>query len=499
MRFAQGARNIMDSKEEEFANNHSEADLGVPYDLMESKISRLDDALSEKLERAFHKQTSQLLLHDVAKIASEHDPIDLAYAVTRLPANTRIVVYENLPDLDAKINFMINTTRNTRTVIFRQLVDKEIKELIENMPTDEAVVLLEDMSDRRWKRVLDVLPLEKTLRIKELQKHERNSAGRLMTDEFFAFSMNTTIGEVARYIRDNPGIDLARSIFILSDDGALAGYVPVRNLIVNPPYLPIRQVMRPVLHTVGPEATRDEVIDLVERYAIPTLPVVDEDDHLLGAIVYEDVVEAMEDVADETIASIAGTAEDISEHEPIFRRYLWRAPWLIVTLFAGLVTSTAMSQFGGKIWFAVVPFFVPMIAGMSGNVGLQCSTILVRAMATGEISLGTRREAMFKELGIGLLIGVTFGVASGLLIYTLNSMGIQHAGADPLALGVLVCSGLFGACMTATVLGTFSPFFFARIGIDPAVASGPIVTAFNDVMSTLMFILVARSLYFLIF
>ncbi|NGX43374.1 MAG: Magnesium transporter MgtE [Chlamydiae bacterium] len=475
-------------------NNHDNEEIEIesPQPLLESKVSRLDDVLNEKLERAFHKQTSQLLFHDIAKIASEHDPIDLAYAATRLPSNARIVLYENLPDMNAKVSFMINTTSNTRSVIFRLLGDQEIKEFVEEMPSDEAVKILDDMSDRRLKRVLDILEPEKCKRIRQLRKHERNSAGRLMTDEFFSFHMNTTIGEVASHIRDNPGIDLARSIFVLSDNDELAGYVPVRNIIVNPPFLPLRHVMRPVLHTVSPEATRDEVVDIVERYQIPTLPVVDENGKVVGVIVYEDVVEAMEDIADDTIASIAGTAENVSEHEPILRRYFWRAPWLVVTLCAGVVTSTTLSQFSGRIWFAFVPYFVPLISGMSGNVGLQCSAILVRRMATGELSPGAQWDAIWKEIGIGFLIGSTFGLACGIVVYLLNLYGIQHAGSDPLALGVLVSCGLFGACMTATVLGTFSPFFFARIGVDPAVASGPIVTAFNDVSSTIMFIFVAR-------
>lgn len=106
---------------------------------------------------------------------------------------------------------------------------------------------------------------------------------------------------------------------------------------------------------------------------------------------------------------------------------------------------------------------------------------------------------MIKEIAIGLLIGVTFGIACGIMVYILNVMEIQHAGSDPIALGILVSCGLFGACMTATLLGTFSPFFFVRIGVDPAVASGPIVTAFNDVSSTVMFIIVARLTYSLLY
>lgn len=463
--------------------------------LMDSKTSHLDDVLNEKLKNAFHKPTAQVLLHDVAKIASEHDPIDLAYAVTRLPPTARIIVYDNLPDLNAKIIFMTNTGSNTRSAIYRQINDDEIKRLVERMPPDEAVWILDDMSDRRLKRILEQLDPKKAARIRELQKHDRHSAGRLMTNEFFAFHMNTTIGEVAAHIRDNPGIELTRRIFVLNDENELAGYVPGRNLIVNPHYLPLRQVMRPILHKVTAEDSRDEVVDLVERYKIPALPVVDEQDHLIGVITYEDVVEAMEDIADETIASIAGTAEDVSEQSPVFQRFIWRAPWLLVTLFAGLVTATIMTHFKDANWFLYVPFFVPLIAGMSGNVGIQCSTILVRGMSTGGLSSGSRGLAVKNELVIGLMIGSAFGVFCGLAVYILNHFGIHQAGFDPIAMGVTVSLGLLGACLLATLLGSLSPFFFARFGIDPAVASGPIVTACNDVLSTLMFFLVARIVY----
>lgn len=475
-------------------DDHDETFL-VPGSILDSKTSHLDDVLNEKLEDAFHQHTSDVILHDVAKITSQHDPIDMAHAVTRLPPYARVVVYENLPDFNAKIIFMINTSSSTRSAIFRQIDDNQIKSLIEKMPPDESVWILDDMTDRRIKRIMELLDPKKAQRIKELQKHNRQSAGRLMTDEFFAFHMNTTIGEVSTQIRDNPGIELTRRVFVLNDEGQLAGFVPGRNLIVNPPYLPLRQVMRPILHKVTADVSRDEVVDVVERYKIPALPVVDENDKLVGVITYESVVEAMEDIADETIANIAGTAEDYGEHEPILKRFLARAPWLIVTLCAGLISSAVMSHFYDRAWFLFLPFFVPLITGMSGNVGIQCSTILVRGMSTGDISAGSRGEAIGRELSIGLLIGVVFGLICGVVVYQLNHLGFHQLDADPFSLGLTVTCGVFGACLTATALGSFSPFFFARFGIDPAVASGPIVTAFNDVLSTLMFFLVARFVY----
>lgn len=475
---------------EVITNNQENHPAIVTGSILDSKTSHLDDVLNEKLEDAF-QHPSDIVLHDVAKIASQHEPIDLAHAVARLPPYARVVVYENLPDFHAKIIFMINTSSSSRSAIFRQIDDHEIKCLIEKMPPDEAVWILDDMSDRRMKRVFDLLDPKKAQRIKELQKHDRQSAGRLMTDEFFAFHMNTTIGEVAAYIRDHPGIELTRRIFVLNDEGQLSGYVPGRNLIINPSYLHLRQVMRPILQKITADVSRDEVVDVVERYKIPALPVVDENDYLVGVITYESVVEAMEDIADETIASIAGTAEDYGEYEPILKRFIGRAPWLIVTLCAGLISTAVMSHFYERAWFLFLPFFVPLITGMSGNVGIQCSTILVRGMSTGDISSGTKKEAISREIAIGLLIGLVFGIICGCIIYLFNYFGIHHFNIAPLSLGVTISCGVFGACLTATVLGTFSPFFFERFGVDPAVASGPIVTAFNDVLSTLIFFFVA--------
>ncbi len=467
--------------------------------LLDSPTSQINDLLDQKLEAAFHMPTSQVILHDLAKIAIEHDPIDLAYAVTRLPLSVRHVVYDNLPDLEAKVIFIINVSTNSRIAIFRKTSDNEIVKLVDKMAPDDAVYVLEDLTDRRCRRVLDLVEPEKAKRIRELLGHGLHSAGRLMTNEFFAFPMSSTIRQVASQIRDNPGIELTQSIFVLNDEGEFVGIVPARNLIVNAKDLPIRQVMQPILHKIGPDAPRDEVVDLMERYRLPILPVVDQNNKLLGIITNEDIVEVMEDIADETIASIGGTAEDVKEDDPIWTRFLLRAPWLLVTLCAGLVTATGLAHFNGSPWFTVVPFFVPLITGMSGNVGIQCSTLFVRGIATGEVSSGRKREMVAREIAIGSLIGLLFGLLCGVVVFLLNRLGAHQVGHDPVVVGAIVSCGVFGACMTATLLGSLSPLFFARVGVDPAVASGPIVTACNDVLSTFMYFLVAKLIYMLVY
>ena len=323
-----------------------------------------------------------------------------------------------------------------------------------------------------------------------------------MTSEFFAFTMDMTIGEAAAYIRDNPRIDFTKGIFILNHAGELQGYVPARNMMINPAQTPLRQVMRPILHKVTADATREEVVDLVERYKISSLPVIDIDNYLIGVIAHEDVVEAMEDMTDETIARMAGTNQKFTSHDPILRRFFARAPWLAVTLVAGLVNGGVMSSFqkheGGVLTFAL--FFVPLITGMSGNIGLQCSTVLVRIMAMGGLSAGSRKETIVKEFFSGLFTGAIFGVGCGVIVYLLDWVTNSAFGSSsPAAVAIIVGIGLLGGCFAGALLGVLSPIFFARIGVDPAISAGPVVTAVNDFLSMTIYFLIAWGVSSLLF
>jgi magnesium transporter len=465
-----------------------------PVRKTESKTGCLDDLLKEKLEKAFHKQTSKVRLHDIAKIACEYTPIDLAYAASHLPPIVRPILYENLPNREAKIKFVINTDSATRLAIFRHLTDSDLKKLFDRMPIDDAAWVIEDMPERRFRRLMEQIDSKKAIRITDLKKHHRNSAGRLMNSEFFSFTMEMTIGEASTYIRDNPRIDFTSGIFILNMAGELQGAVPARHMMINPPSTPLRQVMRPILHKVTVDSTREEVIDLVERYKICSLAVVDIKNHLIGVIAHEDVIEAMEDIADETIAHMAGAREKFSTYDSVLKRFLTRSPWLAVTMFAGFINVGVMSSFqkheGGLLTFVL--FFVPLITGMSGNIGLQCSTILIRGMALGAISKHTKKDTILKELSSGLFTGAIFGVGCGLIVYLLDLLGGgAFASPSPAIIGSIVGFGLLGGCFAGTLLGIFSPLFFSRIGIDPAVSAGPIVTAFNDFLSMTIYFLIA--------
>lgn len=460
----------------------------------------IDDLLQENLESAINKETSKVRLQSIAKIACDHCPIDLAIAATCLPSTVRPILYDNLPHLDAKCSFLMNTDKSTRIHVFRFLKDLEFKILLEKMPPDDAMEVMEDLSDRRHKRMLAIMEEKKANKIRELRRHNLKSAGRLMTLDFFSFNLDTTIQEASTSIRNNPHIDCTKGIFVVSKTKELLGFVPSRNMIINNPKLSLRDVMRPLLHKVTAEATREEVIEIFERYKISFLPVVDGDNDIIGVIAQEDVVEAMEDLADETMAKIGGTGENISISDPLLTRFMARSPWLFVTLLAGMINVAIMSSFEsqeGKV-LTFVLFFVPLITGMSGNIGIQCSTVLVRNMALTGCSSG-KRTIYYKEIMIGLFLGSIFGFFCGSVLYILGLLGLCFMGVSAVYVGLIVGLGLVGACFAGTFLGVLSPLFFQRIGVDPAIAAGPMVTAFNDFLSMTIYFLIAWGLGVLLF
>jgi len=470
-------------------------------ELLEIKTIKSDDFLKEKLEKAFHSKTSQVMLHDIAKIAIAHSPIDLAYGAIYLPLHVRPILYDNLPNRDSKIKFIINATSDTRLFLFRYMSENELKKLFDKMPADEAVCILDDMSQRKFKRVMELINSKKAQKIQDQKKHDRRSAGRIMITEFFAFDMDRTIKDTIDYIHDHPRIDFAKGVFILNKAHQLQGYVPVRNMIVNDQKAALKQIMRPVLHNARVNASRKDVIELFERYKLSFLPIVDKKQKLLGVIYQEDVLEAIEDVADETFAKISGTTENLTFKEPILKRFLARSPWLFVTLLAGLINVGIISSFQKKEGplLTFVLFFVPLITGMSGNIGIQCSTVLVRSIAFGLISNKTKKQIIFNELLTGLITGLIFGVLCGIIIYLISFITKTQIGISPVALGIMIGIGLLGACFTGTFLGVLSPVFFAKIGIDPAIASGPIVTAFNDILSMTIYFIISYGLFLLFF
>ena len=464
--------------------------------LEEFKVTQLDNLLAEKIDRAFQSNTSEICHENLENIINEYSSIELAHAAIRLPSSLRPLLFDHLLSIESKLEFMVHTNSSTRVSVFRYISDVDAKDLINKIPSHKLGDFLDDISDKKYRRLMDLFDDEKIGEIKQIKEHQRDHARQIMTKEFFAVFADMTIEDVKELVKQNPGVDYTSKFYVIDNEGRLLGFVPLRALLLNSDYTLLKDVMCPTVQKVYADTTREEVIDIVEKYKISGLPVLDRLEKIIGIITEDDVVEAVEDIADQTIACMAGTVEKFNENEPIYKKLFFRAPWLLVTLLAGLLNMSIMNLFQEYegLFLTFVFFFVPLVTGMSGNIGLQCSTVLVRNMALGLMSKKSRKKFLTKEILLGLLTGGIFGVISGLFVYILNITGVVFMSSSALAVGLIIGVGLFGACIVGTLLGVFSPVIFSRLGIDPAVSSGPIITAFNDFLSMTIFFVIAVGL-----
>lgn len=462
------------------------------HECEDSRSHDFDNELTARLEAAFAAlEAGERSSHELAIIVEEYSVLDLALASLRFSQAEREILFAEIGRLADRVEFIINVDSPTRSYIFRDLDNEEILELIQAMPADEAVWVMEDLVVPRYRAIMEKLDPKKAAAINVLAKFDPDSAGRLMTGEFFAFQYDTTIGQASNYIRDHPSIDLLRRVFVQDEQGVLQGAIPLRNLVINPPSFPLKRVMRPIAHWVHPDTQRDEVIEIFERYKLADLPVLDRHGKLVGVITYEDIAEAIGDQTDETLSAIAGT-QNLALNDPIWKSFLARAPWLVVTLFAGFVNATNISMFHVT---PQVMMFVPLVMGLSGNIGIQCSMLMIRSMALGLIAGSRTRKILAKEVATSVITGMVFGLVSGLFVYTLSEAGwILQSYEGRHHLAIIVSLGQMGAGLIAGVIGVFSPILFHRYGIDPAVASGPITQAISDVMSAVVYFLIAASI-----
>jgi magnesium transporter len=458
-----------------------------------SRHTHLDDQLLEKLQGAFEMENEGEFHHVLARITEEYTPIDLAYSASHLHQEDRIVIYRHLNDFETRVLFLQHAEHTTLSCVLKSLDDMQLLKILEAVTPQRAVRFLDVFDDTHKNHLLELLNPRKSTRIRQIAQYPENSAGQLMSNEFFAFLKDQSVGTASEMVRNSPSFPLGKHIFIIDEKGALLGKVPTRSLLVNPPEVELHQVVQPILYRVSPYARSDEIVSIFERYQLSDLPVIDEHSILIGIITSIEVFEILNDIVDETIATIAGTDEDLSAGDPISSRYFARVPWLLATACGGLISMKVQSSF--EWFFPSLIFFISLITGLSGSIGLQCSTVLLRELTPGTLSLRNQWKMIHGELIIGALIGVTFGIFCGGIVYLAQSFGfLPHVETTPLTFAIIVAGGLSVACLNATLLGVLSPLLFARIGVNPAVASGPIVTTFNDVSAAIIYYGVARLL-----
>lgn len=359
--------------------------------------------------------------------------------------------------------------------------------ILEEMSYDNAVDILNELSKSKVASLLTLMNKEDANEIKALLHYEEDTAGGIMTTEFLSLKSQTPVKEALMHVKGQaPDAETIYVIFVINDDEELVGVLSLRDLIVAENDAYIEDIMSERVISVNVADDQEDVAQIMRDYDFIAVPVVDYQDHLLGIITIDDILDVMDEEASEDYSRLAGVSDIDSTNDSVVKTAIKRLPWLIILTFLGMITATILGSFEETLEkVALLAAFIPIISGMSGNSGTQSLAVSVRNITTGEINEQSKFKIALREAGSGLLSGLVCSI----VLFTII-VAIYH---QPL-LALIVGGSLTCAMTVGTLVGSMIPLLMNKINIDPAVASGPFITTINDIISMLIYFGLATSL-----
>jgi len=363
----------------------------------------------------------------------------------------------------------------------------EIVEILESMPTDDVADLIGRLPDEMSDTILEKMKKEGSEEVEGLLRYDDDTAGGIMVPDFIALKEDTTAKEAIESLqKEHQDVEMAFYLYVVDEYGKLTGVSSLRQLVVVPPETMLKDFMATDVFSVQTDMDQEEVAKIVARYDILAVPVVDEINRLVGIVTVDDVIDIFRQEATEDILKMAGVGEEFVETKSVLKSTRIRLPWLFASCIGGMVAFFVISHFEESLSrYAYLAAFIPVIMGMGGNIGTQSSTIVVRGLATGRINIRDIWFVVLKELTVGCILGLVYGF----LIAAVAQIRYGTA-AFAISVGLAVISSM----AVAALVGSLVPMAFAKINVDPAVATGPFVTTAIDVISVSFYFIIATAL-----
>jgi len=359
------------------------------------------------------------------------------------------------------------------------------------MPSDDAASLLSLLDEELSDKILSKMQTEESDNVEQLMSYGEDTAGSLMVTDFIALEEEVSAKQVIEALQNKYlDVEMPFYIYVIDEYEKLVGVSSLRQLVVVHPEKPLKEFMAKDLVTVKPYTDREEVARLVARYDYLAVPVVDDDNKIVGIVTVDDVIDILHEAATEDMLKMAGVGEEYIETQTILRGTRIRLPWLFASFLGGVAAFFIIGGFEENLAkFTSLAAFIPVIMGMGGNIGTQSSTIVVRGIATGVINFQDFYKVISKELAVGVILGVIYGLFIGLIArfaFASEPFSLMLA----LAVGLAILSSM----SIAALVGSMVPLIFERLNIDPAVATGPIVTTSIDIVSVYCYFMIASRL-----
>lgn len=437
-------------------------------ELIDHIIDLIDSSNDEKLLRTFNE------LHhaDIAEILEELISDQATYIIKLLDSEKTSDILMELDD-------------DYREKILNNLSSKEIAEEVEELDTDDATDIISELPEERQKRVISKIEdKEHKADIKELLKYDDDSAGGLMAKELVKVNENWSVTRCVKEMRSQASeVTRVHSVYVVDNNDKLLGRLSLKDLLVANPKSNIKSIYISKVDFVNVSDNGEHVASIMQKYDLGAIPVVDNNQKLLGRITIDDIVDLIKEEAEKDYQLAAGITQDVDVDDSIYKLSWARLPWLFLGLLGGIGAAAVMGGFEDILMkYKMLFYFTPLIAAMAGNVGVQSSAIIVQGLANDDIK-DSINNRLFKETLLSIMNGIILAIfLFGFIVYWQDKIDVALAISISLVVVIIV----------AGIVGTFIPLFLDKRGIDPAIATGPFITTSNDIFGILIYFLVAK-------
>jgi magnesium transporter len=415
----------------------------------------------------------------IRKIVSKLHPADIAKLLRHFDPDEQWLIFGVVDDPAFAAEILSETDGDTSEHLIRRAPPSFIAPVLQAMSADDLTDLLDQLPEDLRQSILSSLH-EDLEEVRALMQYGKDTAGGIMTTDYVALNERLSVEEAIKEVRAAGEKVMVSYIYVVDDDDHLRGVVSLRQLILAEPSQTLREIMTKEVWKVHVETDQEEVAQLVAHYNILAIPVVDNQNRLVGVVTVDDIIDVIHEEAMEDLAYLSGSSKPLHtliDASPM-KISKARLPWLGTALLGGLFTGTIMSFFEGTLaQLIALSVFIPVIMAMGGHHGIQTSTMFIRGLATGEI------RGILRPLWKEFLVGCIMGVACGLGLGAVASIWLGNW-----LLGVVAGVAMFFALNTSAMMGVLLPAFFNRIGIDPAITAGPFITAIQDATGIIIYL-----------
>ncbi len=431
----------------------------------------------------------------ISKILTRRHAADIALVFWHVSAADRLKLLRLVEDIDERAQVLVEADPEHQLTLLEALSDDEIVALFDTLAGDDAADLVEMLSEERAIKIPAIWKTEDAEEIDALRAYDPETAGGTMTPNVFALPDNTTAGEAIKVLQDeHDELENAFYLYVIDSHGTLVGVCSLRQLVVSHADETLRSIMIPEVISVGTGTDQEQVAKLVARYNLLAIPVVDATGTLVGIVTVDDIIDVIREEATEDMLKMAGAdAAEFTEQANPLRSARLRMPWLLASFIGGISSMLIISQFEGALeQIAALAAFIPVTLGMGGNVGTQAATIMTRSIALGRVNFSKLLQVVSREVITGSALGLFYGLALALVAIVTHPGGGTNWASWQLAATVALSVG--GSMTISATVGGAVPLIFDRLGFDPAVSTGPVITTSSDIIGISVYFMIGKIL-----